>query len=78
MPVDTTLPGLLDTGTHAARPAANTVGTGAIYSCTDHNLIYQSNGTTWATWATLGGGGGAAAPDAVLAAGRIYAYRSFS
>lgn len=54
---DTTLPALLDTGTHAARPAASAVGTGALYSCTDHNLIYQTDGSSWATWATLTGTG---------------------
>lgn len=51
---DTTLPGLLDTGTHASRPAANAVGSGALFSCTDHSLIYQSDGSSWTTWATLG------------------------
>lgn len=51
---DTTLPALLDTGTHAARPAASAVGTGALYSCTDHSLVYQTDGSSWTTWATLG------------------------
>lgn len=55
---DTTLPALLDTGTHAARPAASAVGTGALYSCTDHSLIYQTDGSSWTTWATLGSAGG--------------------
>lgn len=54
---DTTLPGLLDTGTHAARPAATAVGSGALYSCTTDSLIYQSDGATWTTWATLTGSG---------------------
>ena len=53
----TTLPALLDTGDHASRPAASAVGTGALYSCTDHSLVYQTDGSTWTTWATLGGGG---------------------
>ena len=44
---------LLD-GTHAARPAATAVPAGTLYSCTDHALVYQSDGATWATWATLG------------------------
>lgn len=50
--------------THANRPAANTVPVGALYSCTTHSLVYRSDGSSWATWATLGGGGGggAAAP----------------
>lgn len=52
---DTTLPGLLATGDHASRPAASAVGTGALYSCTTHGLVYQSDGSAWATWATLGG-----------------------
>ena len=45
---------LLD-GTHAARPAATAVPAGTLYSCSDHSLVYQSDGATWATWATLGG-----------------------
>lgn len=40
-------------GTHAARPAATS---GCIlYACTDHTLIYRSDGSTWATWASLTG-----------------------
>jgi hypothetical protein len=43
------------TGTHAARPAANAVPAGTLYSCTTHALIYQSDGSsTWSTYATLG------------------------
>ena len=56
---DTTLPGLLATGDHASRPAASAVGTGALYSCTTHGLVYQTDGSSWSTWATLGGSGGA-------------------
>lgn len=41
-------------GDHASRPAANAVPIGTLYSCTDHDLVYQSDGSTWATWATLG------------------------
>jgi hypothetical protein len=46
--------------THANRPAANTVPDGSLYSCSTHSLIYKSNfgGNSWATWATLGAGGG--------------------
>lgn len=51
----TTLPGVLLTGNHASRPAANTVSKGTLYSCTTHSLIYQSDGSSWSTWATLGG-----------------------
>jgi len=41
------------TGTHASRPAATAVPAGTLYSCTDHSLIYQSDGTSWATYAIL-------------------------
>lgn len=57
-----TFPGMLQEGTHAARPAATAVGSGALYACSDHALIYQSDGATWSTWATLGAGGGALFP----------------
>ena len=68
---DTTLPALLDTGTHAARPAATAVGSGALYSCTDHSLVYQSDGSTWTTWATLGGSGDVATDAIWDAAGDL-------
>lgn len=55
-----TIPGMFLTGDHASRPAATAVGGGSIYSCTDHDLLYQSDGAAWTTWATLSGG----APDA--------------
>lgn len=54
---DTTLPGLLATGNHASRPAASAVGSGGLYSCTDHSLVYQTDGSSWTTWATLSAGG---------------------
>lgn len=41
-------------GDHASRPAAGDVPAGTLYACTDHNLIYQSDGASWSTWATLG------------------------
>ncbi len=50
----TTIPGILQTGIHSARPAATAVTNGALYSCTTHSLIYVSDGATWTTWATLG------------------------
>ena len=56
-----TMPGMLLDGTHAARPAATTVGGGTLYACSDHGLIYQSDGAAWSTWATLGTVGGIAA-----------------
>src|SRR5262245_27841866 len=43
------------TGTHAARPAASAVPAGTLYSCTTHGLVYQSDGASWSTWATLTG-----------------------
>lgn len=52
---DITIPGMFLTGDHASRPAATAVGGGSIYSCTDHALLYQSDGAAWSTWATLGG-----------------------
>lgn len=53
--------------THAARPAANTVSDGSLYSCSTHNLIYKSNylANTWATWGTL------SSVAADLASGRV-------
>lgn len=59
-------------GTHAARPSGPMVPFGALYSCSDHGLIYIFTAAdwppgTWSTWATLGGGAGgpglAASPD---------------
>lgn len=53
-------------GDHASRPAAGDVPEGTLYSCTTHSLVYQSDTSTWTTWATLGSG--AATLDALLAA----------
>ncbi len=50
-----TLPVVLGTGIHSARPAASAVGKGGLYSCTTHGLVYQTDGSSWTTWATLGG-----------------------
>ncbi len=55
-----TLPVLLGVGIHSARPAAADVGSGGLYSCTTHDLVYQTDGSSWTTWATLGSGGGGA------------------
>ena len=43
--------------THANRPAANAVPKGALYPCSDHAVIYQSDGTTWNDWDAFGSGG---------------------
>jgi hypothetical protein len=41
----------VQTGDHASRPAASATAVDALYSCTDHGHIYQSNGVdTWADW----------------------------
>lgn len=43
-------------GDHASRPAFGDVPEGTLYACSDHSLIYQSDGSSaWSTWATLGG-----------------------
>jgi hypothetical protein len=47
------LPGVWQTGTHAARPAASAVANGALYACSTHFIIYQSDGTTWSNWLVL-------------------------
>jgi hypothetical protein len=57
MVVSTTLMGVLLTGTHASRPAANTVAKGTLYACSTHALSYQSDGSSWSTWATFGSSG---------------------
>jgi hypothetical protein len=44
-----TVPGILQYGTHAARPSATTTAVGAIYFCSTHGLVYQSDGATWTT-----------------------------
>lgn len=50
-----TAPGMFSSGDHASRPAANAVGVGALYACSDHALIYQSDGSSWSIWADLTG-----------------------
>lgn len=50
----TTFAGHLLDGIHASRPAATDVPAGTLYSCSTHGLVYQSDGATWSTWATLG------------------------
>jgi hypothetical protein len=51
-----TLPGVLQFGTHAARPAATAVAAGSLYTCSTHGLVYQSDGATWSNWTFLGTG----------------------
>ena len=38
------------TGVIGDRPAATAVPAGTLYASTDEDLIYQSDGTTWADW----------------------------
>jgi len=43
---------LILSGDHASRPDPDAVPEGTIYACSDHSLVYQSDGTsTWDTWA---------------------------
>ena len=61
-----TLAGIhLGPDTHANRPAANASGLpiGSLYLCSDHSLIYKTDGSSWSTWATLGGGSHAASHE---------------
>ena len=49
--IDHLLVGLLDD-----RPLGSAVPAGTLYSATDEGMLYQSDGTNWDDWATLGGG----------------------
>lgn len=51
------------TGDHASRPSASAVPEGTLYSCTTHDLVYQSTAGSWGTWLTAGGGSVAALDD---------------
>jgi hypothetical protein len=53
----------LQAGLATDRPDASSVPAGGLYSATDTGVVYQSDGTGWATWATAGGGGGASPSD---------------
>lgn len=53
-------------GDHASRPAFGDVPQGTLYACSDHDLIYQSDGSSaWSTWANVSGSGGDVATDAI-------------
>lgn len=45
-----TVPGILRTGIHSARPAATDVAVGTLYACSTHGTIDQSDGATWSTY----------------------------
>lgn len=38
------------TGDHASRPSAASVPEGTKYACTDHSIIYSSDGASWTDW----------------------------
>src|SRR5512135_2822773 len=58
-----TLPGVLLSGTHASRPAANAVAAGTLYNETDTLQAYQSDGaSTWTAWGPSYSGSGMANP----------------
>lgn len=44
-----TVPGMWLTGDHASRPSSD-IGTGSLYSCTTHGLIYQWSGSAWSSF----------------------------
>lgn len=50
-----TVAGILLTGVFASRPAASSPPVGSLYCSTDTGVIYQTDGSSWSTWATLGG-----------------------
>lgn len=56
MTVSATLGGVFLKGTAAARPAADAVAGGTVYSATDTGAITQSDGSSWSTWATISTG----------------------
>lgn len=49
-----TVPGILQSGTHASRPLATAMAVGGLYSCSTHATIYVSDGTSWSTWGLMG------------------------
>lgn len=60
------------TGDHASRPAFGDVPQGTLYACSDHDLIYQSDGVSaWSTWADLSGSGSVATDAIFDAAGDL-------
>lgn len=48
---------LVPLGGHASRPAAAGVVPGTLFSCTDHDVVYQSDGAGWSVWVEGGAGG---------------------
>lgn len=58
--------GHLLSGDHASRPLATDVNAGALYSCSTHSIVYQSDGATWSNWAVITGGGGGVTAHSAL------------
>lgn len=46
---------VLEADVVANRPAAASVPVGALFPATDDAVVYRNNGSSWDTWATLGG-----------------------
>lgn len=59
---------------HASRPTATAVTAGTLYSCSDHDLIYRSDGSTWSTWADVSSAAGGGRANAFI--GSIDALRT--
>lgn len=59
---------ILAPGTHGARPAGSSVPAGTLYPCTTDNAIERWDGSAWATWGALSGGGAPAAHASTHAA----------
>lgn len=66
-----TVPGILQSGTHASRPLATAMAVGGLYSCTTHAIIYVSDGTAWTNWGLLGLYGTAASALYVIDGGGL-------
>jgi len=51
MPVSRWTDHILGAGDHASRPAASATAVDALYACTDHGVLYKSDGVSaWADW----------------------------
>lgn len=60
--------------THANRPAANAAGlpVGSLYVCSDHNIIYQTDGSAWSNWWVGGAFSGDASDVPITDAGGYF------
>lgn len=55
-----TVPGILQSGTHASRPAATAMAVGGLYACSTHGIVYVSDGASWSNWISAAAGVGQA------------------